>query len=412
MKQTKEVAAKESPYTPSPHVKLVLNGGQQILDSATIPVEWHFSNELIEKKPRYIVICDQEGPLSEHLSGFGSNSGHRHVFAIEDLVGYIQLHCSGRHHFVIHVICGDAGGAKTRAKNLMKEEVHGRYELSINSSNLLKGWRDEDKDEAITALEFEVPKELFAEKPETPFGRFVWLWVNRWFRYAPVDQCEYRKRKWTAFTIQPPLFLLGHLLLGVFGTLYTLIGAFILLFIGYRPISVLMNVVDAWAYPGRFTLNLSEHGRDRWRVWSYEYGVPPKCIPLWAIPTVVLSWGVIGTFGVYLLSSFLPLISAVVALVAFVSAVALIARYLKLRARDEMRMQQRREAAARAAELEEERRKAREEAGIRLLKAYATLDNVPDKVDIQRVLKRVDRVTRFRLSFWGLKAKVCKPFAK
>ena len=32
-------------------VRLILNRGKEILDSATVPVEWRFSQELIEKNP-------------------------------------------------------------------------------------------------------------------------------------------------------------------------------------------------------------------------------------------------------------------------------------------------------------------------------------------------------------------------
>lgn len=412
MEEETTVATKAARYVPNPNIKLVLNGGKDILDSATIPVEWHFSRELIEKKPRYIVICDHEFEIEQYLDGFNRNLGHRYVFAVSNLAGYIQLHRPGRHHFVVYVLYGDASVAKSRANDLLAKEERDRYDIHLKVSDLLNHERE---DQAVTAVEFEVPEELFAKRAETPFGRFAWAWVNRWFKYAPVDQCEYRKRKWLAFTLQPPLFLLGHLFSGVFGTLYTLVGSFILLFFGYRPIPFWSNIWGAWADPlNDFEMNLSRFGRDKWRMWSGEryYGPVIKKIPLWAIPSVVLLWAVCGALGVLIFSTILPVVSAIVAFVVFVFVVALLARYFKARARDERQIQRKRELAAREAEQWELERKTQEEAKSAFLRAYAALDNIPDKVDLARVRKVVDPVTRFRLSFWGLKAKVCRPFAK
>ena len=56
----------------------------------------------------------------------------------------------------------------------------------------------------------------------------------------------------------------------------------------------------------------------------------------------------------------------------------------------------------------EERRKLDRLA---FLKNYASLKNVPGNVDISRIKKIVDMPTRFIISFWAAKAKVCKPYS-
>ncbi len=41
------------------HLTLVLNGGSEVMDNSTIPVRWFFSKELAERGPKYLVIADQ-----------------------------------------------------------------------------------------------------------------------------------------------------------------------------------------------------------------------------------------------------------------------------------------------------------------------------------------------------------------
>ncbi|PJA92247.1 hypothetical protein CO134_01085 [Candidatus Kuenenbacteria bacterium CG_4_9_14_3_um_filter_39_14] len=51
--QTKQVDTKIG-------ISVVLNGGKKEMNSATIPIEWWFSKEIIEKDPKYIVFFEQD----------------------------------------------------------------------------------------------------------------------------------------------------------------------------------------------------------------------------------------------------------------------------------------------------------------------------------------------------------------
>jgi hypothetical protein len=103
-------------YEPNPNIKLVLNGGQTTLDGATIPLEWHFSEKLIEKKPRYIVVHDHESSLKSLLGGMHYKPEHAYGFEVKDLAGFIQLHRPGHHCFVVMVFYGSQKDSLGRAQ--------------------------------------------------------------------------------------------------------------------------------------------------------------------------------------------------------------------------------------------------------------------------------------------------------
>ena len=84
----------------------------------------------------------------------------------------------------------------------------------------------QDYDERPVCIE----QEFFA--PDPP----AWLawWVNLWFESKQKNECHFRRRMMTAFTIQPPMILLWILLRGVCGAIFALTLALI----GWRWISL------------------------------------------------------------------------------------------------------------------------------------------------------------------------------
>jgi len=66
------------------------------------------------------------------------------------------------------------------------------------------GYRDCYIDEKSTSLDVDLPEEVFADEPP------AWEknWVNFFFSTKAVDQCDFRKRRLLAYTIQPILIVL------------------------------------------------------------------------------------------------------------------------------------------------------------------------------------------------------------
>lgn len=397
-------------YTPNPNIKLVLNGGEEILDSATVPVEWHFSEELIAQKPRYIILCDHKMSLEAFRKSISTSGGYRHSFAVKDLIGYIQIHKPGRHHFIAVVFYGDEERALEKTRSFLKKFTDSQYNVSVSYDEVERG--ESQLNTAIVAVEFEVPNELFAKKPETAFGRLVWSWANRWFKHAPVDECDYRRRKIFAFTLKPFLFLIGRLFFGIFGTLYTLIGASILLFIGYRPIPIFRNIKNAWIFLDNCKDDLFRFSRRyNWRVWNDQH--PEKRMPVWAVPIfVILELGAIALVTLLVFKFLTSVILFIALILTFFIVVVVMVYKISARLKSKEWEQRQEEKERRDREQEEMLKNARENAYLAYLKKNISLDRVPGKVDIVSILRKVDTVTRFRLSYWGIKAKACRPYVK
>ncbi|MFA5870715.1 MAG: hypothetical protein WC842_02415 [Candidatus Paceibacterota bacterium] len=397
------------------NIRLVVNGGSTVLESATVPVEWHLSDELIAKKPKCLVICDLEMSLDLLKENRETVIGNRYFCKVTDLVKYLQLFRSGKHSLVVLVFYGD--DAEIEAKFYLEKDSKSRYDKSVWFSDLV----DQDKGYAeVTFFEFEIPEELFAQKPESKFGKFVWNWVNGWFSSKPIDECEYRKRKILAFTLKPIFWSF----IAAIQILWTIIGCSIVLFLGYRPVSLWKNIISTFTDDDQFQWDLRYY-QDwdpdyYWRLWKKEWS-NGKCektyIPLFFVPWIsLLTIGCFVGIGYIFISSFFTVVS-----LALYVALPSLASYFFLRwyfndkkvtKREEKKREKKREKAKKTQEEEIQFEKEAQERMTKFLKEYASLNLVPQKVDIKRVIPVVNTATKFTLRFWNMKAKVCKPFAR
>ncbi len=386
-------------------IRLVVNGGSTTLDTATVPVEWHFSDKFIEESnPKYVVICDMEMSYEKFQEYENTHWGQRYLCRVAELAKYVQLRKAGGHTFVIVVFYGS--DAENNARKFVKKNDTDYYDLSLWCSDVKAGALTHlSVDSKITSFEFDVPSELFAKRPEIGLRKLIWDWTNRWFKRNPVDQCAYRKRKIFAFTLQPILFLIGRLILGIFMTLYSTIWGGIVFFFGFRTINLLQNIGYGWSDPSQIEMDLRDHRT--WRFWDYNSYIPVPLVPF----ILVVELAAVGSL-VYLLSKFLSiflLIGATAVIFFVILTIILNFRSGKSKnKRAEKALQKQREKEQ--AEKDEEERQERLYA--QFLKNHASFSSVGERVNINRIKPVVDTVTRFSLSFWGLKGRVCKPFNK
>lgn len=398
-------------------IQLVLNGGGRILDSATIPVEWHFSPELIARKPQYVLICDHEFSIEKFKETYEySYTGKRYICRVQDLMKYLQLFRPGTHNLVALVFCGDK--ASDNARTYLRKS--GTYEKSIWYKDLEFPETLAAEDIYSTMVEFEVPKELFAERPKgSKWGEFVWNWVNRWHNDSPVDECAYRKRKILAFTLQPPLFLLGRVFAWFFGTLYVLIGSLVIFLLGWKPDSIFGMMKPLYGDLDDFNMDLSEFGFTRyyWRKWkNSEYDhkedklIPEKNIPFFLVPIFLImelaAAAVIGLILYVFISSFW---------IVFLIGAAVIGLFCLWHVKvynSEANKKKRADAEKRKEEEMEAQEKKAEADFLAFLRNNASLSTAKDKVDIERIKSVTGTMNKLKIVFWGMKANVCRPFAK
>ena len=406
-------------YTPNPNIRLVLNGGTSVLDSVTVPVSWHFSEDLIQKKPRFVLICDHEDSLEEMAGMLSTHcqSAYRHLFRADELMGYIQLRRAGRHSFVVFVIYGDELTAEGIAGGFLKKEYSSFEDPLWKQSILTNDACNHYDRREMTTVEFEAPAGLFAKRSETAFGKALWAWTNRWFSEPPVDECHSRKRRFIAYTIQPPLVLIA----GLGRSLFTVVFSALLIFFGWRPKPFFENIANAFVDPSKFTYKLRLY--DEWRRWRgrrYRTAEEEDFIAPWAVPSLlILGTILVGVVAIVVYASVvfmdwrefnlvpvLVLASLMVAFVVFQALLRILMKPSRVEARKERRMLRNEQRTQR----EQTKRIAEEERKAEFLRQHASLRDVPPTADPRRIMPFVPVPVRFHLSFWAAKSKVCRPY--
>lgn len=397
-------------------IRLIINGGSNKLDAATVPIEWRFSNELLAEEPQYIVICDHEMPLDELEGKEYFFYGRRYLVKVTDCAKYLQLFKSGVHHLIFLVFCGNREKALERARTYMKSDNY--YEHRIYYRDVMNGFDDgwHGVPIYVACVEFEVPKGLLAERPQSGFWKYLCFWANLWFSKAPIDECAQRKRYPLAL-VTPPLYFLWRLIFGALASAYTLVAWFIVGLFGWRPKSVLPNLKNSWVNTPATKFDMVEFAR--WRYWKKSECsevdgryVEAKYLPIWAVPWILaIELGLpYALYRLYLVNAKIVKVGG--ALVGLILLVCLIGILIDILVKPAVKNM----SAKRASEKEERLSSKSEIEYKKYLRSLSTMsiDNapIPDKVDIEAIIKKVDKPVQFRLRFWATKAKVCRPFSR
>lgn len=131
----------------------------------------------------------------------------RALVPLEQMMEYVQLNHSGK-HIIRAFIVWAKGEDEVRLYNyVLSERRRGDYEYRMYPSD---GNFDEGRLTSMLSpgvhlhgvqaeLEVHVGTEFFAPEPSTAEKR----WVNLWFGNEAFDQCDFRRRRFIAYTIQP-----------------------------------------------------------------------------------------------------------------------------------------------------------------------------------------------------------------
>ncbi len=170
--------------------------------SGTIPVSWCVSKDLLEnlfdkqiKDPAIVLVTKHKDE-----SIYKEN---RYVLRLKDVMTYVSFKCPGDNYIYGHVSSFEYRIAKEEFLN----RSGGRYDNSILKHYDNDYSRGDIKNNAEPII-VSVPIESFAKEP----SELMKSWVNHFYRDKPIDECDFRRRKLIAFTLQP-IWMLFNLIL-------------------------------------------------------------------------------------------------------------------------------------------------------------------------------------------------------
>src|SRR5271166_3039921 len=187
--------------------------------SGSIPVSWCLDEETIKEladkkiaNPQ-VVIC--VSPVNTE-GGYHVKKEYRKVVPLKDLMTYVEFRSAGPNRIWGFISYMGRGASHTRY--LGKKD--GEFQTNIldwDGEQYAHFLLDFETYEARTSkvykglsqpIQVEVPAGVFAPEP-APWEK---AWVNLFFKDKVVDQCEFRRRRLFAYSVQPLIMLVSLIL--------------------------------------------------------------------------------------------------------------------------------------------------------------------------------------------------------
>lgn len=427
-----------------PELKVVINGGSEILECASVPVCFGVNDALATIQPTHVLIL-----ITKHRkNGPGQVSEHMLVPLARGSC-YLTFHAPGKHSICFLALhCHD--GTKALEKNLAKvleqkrpgvysnpftiiehNNADGHYLEFTNDTSFIEYYT-----QAWHTTTLELPQELFAKRPP----QWLWDYINAWHPYSPDDQCSFRRRALIAFTLKPIPWLLVRVILryaiAFIGSVFILGIRSIICILGWRTVPLFEDFDTLWGWNGRLrdvNMNIKRYP-GRYGLWLWGDDNPKKpgqdvyypftgaallamTIPPWAIwafwsnnaPSSFSEWVCMAIGLVFII------ILSLVAVSLFIFRLKFIERWTDACITES---RARKEAEKHRRSLDEAQKKARpankQFLYFEWLKTTLRSDKLPAKADPETMPEAFRRplVHKLRLSYAAKKARVCKPFAR
>jgi hypothetical protein len=288
-------------------MEILLNGGKNEIQNSIIPVQWLFSDEVINENPTHLLFIEQTEDEADPKRDFTPSTtksdvmGNRFLCKIEKGMEYLEIFSPGRHKLTVLAL-------SLRSEKVLslvfKRKSLRLYEHPLHQPSFKKGgdlYLGTDVYSVMilakTEMEFEVPQELFIQRPKTGFKKWLWEYIDSHFDFKSRNPCQYKKRLILGFIpfilFSLVKFVIKDLVCGtvifilkLLRVVWGLIWGFVFLFWGYRPIPVLENI--KYCFKGkssehtRFfkTKNLLKYRGDNYRLWNKEKSSYMPATPL------------------------------------------------------------------------------------------------------------------------------------
>ena len=204
----KEPEQKEAPTEPSP-ILFELRLTETKVTGGSIPVTWCIDRDWLLKhnnSEHYVLLCSAPPNKSGEIAEW------RGYAKLSDLMAYVTFYRPGENRILACVV-----DDKDYVQRWMERD-RGRTGWMTEAMNF--GYWDSSTqfllDDRWTTInnhiDLELPKECFAKEPSVLEKK----WVNFFFRNKAVDQCEFRRRRILAYTVQPIAFFIWSVLYALF----------------------------------------------------------------------------------------------------------------------------------------------------------------------------------------------------
>ncbi|MDD5318308.1 MAG: hypothetical protein PHF79_00595, partial [Candidatus Pacebacteria bacterium] len=387
-------------------------------------------------------------------------SGRRYFCKVGKTVDFLAFNRPGLHRLIVLAVRKTADVA-LNIKKFLETNSNRRYCSGMSVEDIYEEigtgkfrclYRSCDLEVvAATVREFTIPAELFAKKPKGVLGEAIWGWVNRWHEAPPRDQCAFRARCIWAFTVQPPLFLIGHFLkicVSIILTVFLLGRRAAVFFCGFRPGSFFSEIKYLWDHdPGsmvEYSPDVFYYPSNDWdrkyRYWGRNKNGEKVFMPVTPVEVVgaCLSWQILVALWPFLtkaipdiravfLALFMVLTLIFLTSVFFVRFIAppldkFVLRpigqwWTKWRAKrltDKLHAYAATKPPTPEKVLAKVPKPPKQSAYSRWLNGNLVVSKAPESVDLAHLPKpyggRLPQV--FRVGFWVAKMKVCRPYSK
>ena len=190
-------------------MKLVANS--QKLGRAMIPLRWCLV-------PEEITFLREQRSENPHLFLVIVNSKKevdRQLIPIGKMMTYLSFRHPGENTVFASIVWRAGGFRNLKSRYLGKDRSGNYFILHYDSDeNTLVG----TDGYGLSTITVNVSPEFFSPEPK-PWEKW---WVNLWFETKPKDQCQFKKRRFLAYSIQPIAVLLFILFITVFRLLAAL----------------------------------------------------------------------------------------------------------------------------------------------------------------------------------------------
>lgn len=229
---------------------------------ATIPVRWCVDDDTFatmrghEVLNPFILLSVFHTELKQETS--------RHLIPLERMMTYVQFHRAGSHRINGAIVWVPSYPLQEELRNFVETKTRGggfyhrlygpAYDFRPNGYIKISGVGCVSD---CNDPEVKVADAFFAKEP----SRFEKWWVNLWFRNDAVDQCDFRRRRFIAYTIQPVLVLIWMAVAPFFRAFY----AAMLLSIGMRNVR-LLPILQPLSMNGADVRNNGEPTSSFWQI--------------------------------------------------------------------------------------------------------------------------------------------------